>query len=293
MTIVPKSFCNLKVWINHWPHGFDFDRWTDTVPESPSTKDFWNQFDQLVMGLGGTVKSLPDDLSLEEAKAFAHKLSDRLIIEKREVPDGWTDVFKFAVPGFTENFVSFPPHPIRSAHDVVEFMDGKDQLANKTCNTFRVIVPDYERSCLEHGIKGALVWLIANKHNDRNALRQEIPTDIVVLKKLFDSLRQRVQSLDFPLNSLPPEELLDEIPGQGAVILKHLWNCTHGQSWDYLPEHCWRSRERPTNDQTVTRALERLADKLNKSYSRFRLRLEIQTRNRRVRLVRDTTKSTN
>lgn len=303
MNNAPESFCELNGWIGSCPRASELDEWSGKEP--PSVDDFRSQFRELVRKLGGAESSLLDGLSLVDTRRAAQSLVQRLIVQRGEVLPGWEDAFRTTIPGLAEPFVSFPPHPIRTASDVLQFMDRERQQADTRPPCGGLQEPEWRRGCLQSGIKCALLWMTAHGHCQGNLLIRDLPDDLLALDTLFRSIREKVESLANPKGegtpvdekagqqtatvhdeSTPPDDLLHELTPQQGKIVKYLWNAKHATKWQSQPADCWRGG-RPTSDQddrTIESALERLRDRLNVLRT-FGLTLEVHSAKQTTKLL--------
>ena len=100
------------------------------------------------------------------------------------------------------------------------------------------------------------------------------------------AIQSFVDKTAWAISSEPPPELLDQVTGQQAKLVKYLWSMSHSVDWNSLPCDAFR-HEHNRQDGAVKKALERLQERLNEHYERFQVRIEITAETRRVKLVRD------
>ena len=181
--------------------------------------------------------------------------------------------------------VLFPPHPIRTADDVLRFMDYQQGLARDAVRDpfFGSIGPVQAGRAMRDGIAAAWLWLVAKGFEC--GPMQDLPEGLPLSDK-FRDIYTKVRDTEVPPS--PPAELLHKIARQQREILKYLWDARHATNWDSLPQGCWRTGQ-PTceqEDRTVKGALERLRDKLN-NLQEYGLTLEVHSANRTTKLVRN------
>lgn len=187
MSNAPQSFCELRAWIYKPTNGQALSNWTGNAT-GPSVDEFTATFAKYANNLGSD-DSLPEGLSLDEAKLAARLLAERLIIQAGEVPVGWEDAFA-APPSIAPGLVTFPPYPVRRVDEVRRFMDLQQQRAQ---DAVRIpLFPELTgREALQDGIKAAWLWLVQEGHT-----QMPMPPfpEGVALSELFDDVYATVKS---------------------------------------------------------------------------------------------------